>query len=94
MRQEKLLKIIEQVRFHRGKGDKGGIRQEKLLKIIEQAVKDGITLLDLNRCQLKALPPQVSQLTNLTKLSLELNVLTALPPEIGQLTKLTDSINA
>jgi hypothetical protein len=27
------------------------MRQEELLKIIEQAVKDGVTSLDLNRCQ-------------------------------------------
>jgi hypothetical protein len=43
------------------------MRQEKLLKIIEQALKDGVTSLDLNRCQLKALPPEISQLTNLNR---------------------------
>jgi Leucine-rich repeat (LRR) protein len=62
------------------------MRQEKLLKIIEQALKDGVTSLDLNRCQLKALPSEISQLTNLTKLSLELNVLTKLDLSDNQLT--------
>lgn len=45
--------------------------------------------LDLRSFGLEKLPPQIGQLTNLTKLSLQNNSLSELPPQIGQLRKLT-----
>ena len=43
---------------------------------------------DLRNRELTALPPEITQLTNLWELLLDGNQLTALPPEIGQLTNL------
>ena len=40
--------------------------------------------------QLTTLPPEIGQLTALTRLNLFDNQLTTLPPEIGQLTALTE----
>jgi GTPase SAR1 family protein len=65
--------------------------KEVLLKVIlkQAAVREAVTSLDLSNKGLTELPPEIGQLTNLTKLVLRSNQLTALPPEIGQLTKLT-----
>ena len=45
--------------------------------------------MDLRGNRLTALPPEIGNLTNLTRLNLGGNQLTALPPEIGKLTNLT-----
>ena len=65
------------------------MNQKELLQIIEQAANKRVTSLDLSRKGLRALPPQIGQLTNLTELYLSYNQLSALPPQIAQLTNLT-----
>ncbi|PSB35710.1 COR domain-containing protein [Stenomitos frigidus] len=62
---------------------------EELLQIIKQAAREGRTRLDLSDKNLKALPPEIGQLTNINTLLLGDNLLTLLPPEIGQLTSLS-----
>jgi internalin A len=64
--------------------------KEELLKIIKQAAKDGVTTLDLSNKGITELPPEIGQLTQLTKLILWGNNLTVLPSEIGQLIHLTE----
>ncbi|MBG1269240.1 COR domain-containing protein [Nostoc sp. WHI] len=63
---------------------------EELLQIIEQAAKEKATELDLSNNQLSSLPPEFSQLSNLTTLYLDNNQLSSLPPEISQLSNLTE----
>ncbi len=46
----------------------------------------------ISRQELEALPAEVGQLTNLTRLDLVGNQLTELPPQIGQLAILTDLV--
>ncbi|MEN6551494.1 MAG: COR domain-containing protein [Methanobacterium sp.] len=46
--------------------------------------------LDLSHYRLTQLPPEITKLKNLTKLSLSQNLLTQLPPEIGELENLTE----
>ena len=56
---------------------------EELLQIIEQAAKEKVTELSLHNNQLSSLPPEISQLSNLTRLSLDNNPqLSSPPPEI------------
>ncbi|MEH1913180.1 leucine-rich repeat domain-containing protein [Nostoc sp.] len=73
---------------------------EELLQIIEQAAREKAThlslcgnqlssLLHLYNNQLSSLPPEISQLSNLTTLDLFNNQLSSLPPEISQLSNLT-----
>jgi internalin A len=64
--------------------------QKEVLKLIEQAARESRTLFYLSDSQLTTLPPEISQLTNLTSLHLRRNQLTGLPPQTSQLTKLTD----
>ena len=64
--------------------------EQEVLLIIEQALKDGVTVLDLSGRGITKLPPEIGQLTNLTTLSLERNQLSSLPAEIGQLTNLRE----
>ncbi|MDA7908838.1 hypothetical protein N9A99_02835, partial [Akkermansiaceae bacterium] len=59
---------------------------KRALKKMSECVERGNKLLVLSG--LRALPPEIGQLTNLTGLTLHDNQLTALPPEICQLTKL------
>jgi internalin A len=61
---------------------------EELLQIIEQAAREGAAELNLSGKNLKVLPPEIGQLTNLSELYLNENQLTTLPTEIGQLTNL------
>ncbi|MEH2062249.1 MAG: COR domain-containing protein [Nostoc sp.] len=61
---------------------------EELLQIIEKAVKKKATELNLSFNQLSSLPPEISQLSNLTTLFLHNNQLNSLPPEISQLSNL------
>ncbi|NDJ26227.1 leucine-rich repeat domain-containing protein, partial [Nostoc sp. B(2019)] len=58
---------------------------EELLQIIEKAAKEKATILPLSNNQLSSLPPEISQLSNLTTLYLDNNQLSSLPPEISQL---------
>ncbi|MEH1972681.1 MAG: COR domain-containing protein [Nostoc sp.] len=62
---------------------------KELLQIIEQAAKEKATELYLNNNQLSSLPPEFSQLSNLTTLYLSDNQLSSLPPEFSQLSNLT-----
>ena len=55
---------------------------EELLQIIEEAATQKETVLDLDSNQLSNLPPEISQLSNLTTLYLSNNQLSSLPPEI------------
>jgi GTPase SAR1 family protein len=65
------------------------VTNEELLQVIEQAAKEKVTELDLSNNQLSSLPPEISQLSNLTTLYLSNNQLGSLPPEISQLSNLT-----
>lgn len=60
---------------------------KRALKKMSECVERGNKLLVLSG--LRALPPEIGQLINLTGLTLHDNQLTALPPEIGKLTNLT-----
>ena len=72
--------------------------QDELLQVIRQAARNGVTELDLSGNELKELPPEIGQLTQLKKLTLgkfdqqrgEIvgNQLSSLPAEIGQLQNL------
>ncbi|MBE7383544.1 MAG: leucine-rich repeat domain-containing protein [Leptolyngbya sp. SIO1E4] len=59
--------------------------RDPLQRLIDQAAAEGWTALDLGRNQLRKLPPEIGQLTNLRQLNLGSNQLSTLPPEIGQL---------
>lgn len=50
---------------------------EELLRVIEEAKVNGATELDLSEKRLTSLPPEIGQVTDLTKLDLSL---TGLPP--------------
>ncbi len=65
------------------------MKKKELLKIINKVVRDKTETLDLSEKNITKLPPEIGQLTNLTRLYLHSNQLTSLPPEIGQLTNLT-----
>jgi internalin A len=65
------------------------VTNEELLQIIEQAARKKVTQLDLHNNQLSSLPPEISELSNLTWLFLNNNQLSSLPPEISQLSNLT-----
>jgi len=66
--------------------------QHELLVRIGQAGDEGWSTLDFSRvypgAPLEYLPPEIGNLTGLTKLNLSYNQLTALPPEVGNLTGL------
>ncbi|WP_417911280.1 COR domain-containing protein [Candidatus Electronema sp. PJ] len=62
---------------------------EELLKKIEKAKASGAIMLDLRSNRLTTLPPELFQLTSLTKLYLSNNQLAALPPELFQMKNLT-----
>ncbi len=51
------------------------MNKKELLQIIEDAAKKELTELDLNNNQLRELPPEIGQLTNLTTLGHNLNKL-------------------
>ncbi len=61
---------------------------EEALRLIEEAKETGATRLDLIGQGLTELPPQLFELTNLSKLFLNDNQLTSLPSQIVQLSKL------
>ena len=56
---------------------------------IVEAIKSGVTTLDLSNLGLMAVPAVVGLMTELMSLNLSLNQLTALPKELGWLTNLT-----
>ncbi|MDY6939633.1 MAG: COR domain-containing protein [Cyanobacteriota bacterium] len=62
--------------------------EQELLKAIAKAARDRVKSLNLSFNQLRQLPPEIGQLTNLQSLYLNSNRLSQLPPEIGQLTNL------
>jgi internalin A len=66
--------------------------REELLAVIEKAKHSKQRSLDLSWKQLKELPLEIGQLSNLTSLILSYNQLTTLPDEIGQLSNLTSLI--
>jgi internalin A len=61
----------------------------KALQIIRDAADRGATNLDLSKCQLTSLPPEIALLRDLTSLYLQENQFTSLPTEITQLKNLT-----
>jgi internalin A len=65
------------------------VTREELLAVIEKAKESGLTSLSLFGKQIKELPEEIGQLTNLDSLDLSYNQLTTLPETIGQLAKLT-----
>ncbi len=62
--------------------------EAELLKVIDRAVRENATSLDLSSKNIKTIPPQIANLTNLIELDLAGNDLTELPPEIGSLQSL------
>jgi len=62
---------------------------KELLEIIDQAAKDGRTELDLSGKNIKSVPPDLGELTNLTWLSLSNNKITSVPKGLGELANLT-----
>ncbi|MGF1486871.1 MAG: COR domain-containing protein [Prochloraceae cyanobacterium] len=62
---------------------------EELLEIISKAAQERQTQLELRECAITSLPPEIGQLTHLTRIYLNGNKLESLPPEIGNLTNLT-----
>ena len=70
-------------------GRKLPLRSELILSEATLDEAGRVIELDLMGNNLQALPPEIGQLSNLTKLNLEHNQLQAIPPEIGQLSNLT-----
>jgi small GTP-binding protein len=66
------------------------MEKDEVLRVIEEAARNEQTELDLSRNQLRLLPAEIGELTNLTKLNLSGNPLKTLPAEIGELTNLSD----
>lgn len=66
------------------------IDKKQLLEIIQNAAKTRQPELNLGQRDIKELPPEIGQLTNLRKLNLPYNKLTSLPAEIGQLKNLKE----
>ena len=64
--------------------------QDELSAIISKAQNDGSLTLDLSKKELRALPPEIGNLTGLTSLNIKSNLLKTLPPDIGNLTNLTE----
>ncbi|HEV7403596.1 MAG TPA: COR domain-containing protein [Chthoniobacteraceae bacterium] len=63
---------------------------DKALERIERCRCAGATELDLSSLGLTRVPPELGQLSALTRLFLHNNQLAALPPELGQLSALTE----
>jgi internalin A len=61
----------------------------ELLAIIAQAEREGWTELDLSGKGIKEIPPEISNLANLTTLNLSRNQITSIPDAITQLSNLT-----
>jgi internalin A len=62
---------------------------DEALRRIEQALDSGSTELDLDRLQLRTLPPELAQLTSLSRLKLAGNMLTDLPSWLGDMAELS-----
>ena len=65
------------------------MEEDKVLQLIEEAAESKQPSLNISYNQLTTLPPEITELTNLTELYLSGNQLTSLPLEITKLTKLT-----
>ncbi|RZN33809.1 MAG: GTP-binding protein [Methanosarcinales archaeon] len=63
---------------------------DDVLQKIKKAARKGATELDLSHNQLTVLPPEIGELTCLTRLGLSGNQLTTFPPVISKLTNLTE----
>lgn len=63
--------------------------KNELLQVIKEAARDKTVDLDLSGNALTELPPELAELTSLTKLDLSHNELRVLPSEVVRLTKLT-----
>ena len=61
----------------------------RIFQLIRRAAREKAKELDLGGYQLESLPPEIGQLTHLTRLDLSGNQLTSLPSAIEQLTNLT-----
>ncbi|MEA1863647.1 MAG: hypothetical protein U9N46_00360 [Euryarchaeota archaeon] len=66
---------------------------DDVLRKIKSAARKGATEHDLSHNQLTVLPPEIGELTRLTRLGLSGNQLTTFPPEISKLTNLTELSN-
>jgi len=65
------------------------MEEDKVLQLIEEAAESKQPSLNISYNQLTTLPPEITELTNLTEIYLYGNQLTTLPPEITKLTNLT-----
>jgi small GTP-binding protein len=65
------------------------MQKQKVLQLIAEAARKKQTELELSWNDLKTLPAEIGELTNLTELDLSYNQLKRLPAEIGKLANLT-----
>ena len=89
-----LKKICAQIPFFKNKKEAIPLQEvplDDLYKPQSYTIQNQtIVGLNLDKCELKTLPSEIVQLTNLTELDLSSNQLSALPSEIVQLTNLTE----
>jgi internalin A len=64
--------------------------EAELLEVIAKAASENATSLDLSGQNIKTIPPEIAQLTNLRELNLSENQITQIPDAIAQLTNLRE----